>query len=214
MNVSPSVADEEDDRFNKAERLAIAGQVAPSLRSVKAKMARRRVGLLNKTGEVTGYTTLDKVPTVLLGRAGIEMATHDGVRPKESLCLVCGFFFDIPKRGKAPRVCKACVRGEALAWDSSKSKRQRSLGLLSKDRRRPYTIDRLRERLLTLGVEEVSRRKMIMITHSCLEELTPMVDALLQEGVLVLVPREGRAGATYRIQAPKAQVTPMESRPR
>jgi hypothetical protein len=95
--------------WNKAERLAVAGAVAPRLRSQDDKTKSRRVALVDKDGKVTGYTTLAQVQKSLLKAREIELDVQDGVRPKEVLCKHCGKTVKVPpkggKCGQPPTVC-------------------------------------------------------------------------------------------------------------
>jgi hypothetical protein len=91
--------------WNKAERLAVAGAVAPRLRSQDDKTKSRRVALVDKDGKVTGYTTLAEVQKSLLKAREIELDVQDGVRPKEVVCRACGRTRKVG-RGPVPMVCR------------------------------------------------------------------------------------------------------------
>lgn len=93
---------------SKAERLAVAGQIAPSLRAAPD----RRVALTDAEGSVTGYTTLKEVQRQLLERAKIELEV-EGRRPEHVLCKACGTFFRPKKQrgGCVPTFCNACKIG-------------------------------------------------------------------------------------------------------
>jgi hypothetical protein len=79
-----------DERWNKAERLAVAGVVAPALRGQAAETSKRRVARVDAAGNVVGYTTLAEVQAALVAKRGLEIQTVDGVRPSEALCERCG----------------------------------------------------------------------------------------------------------------------------
>ncbi len=111
----------DDERWTKAERLAVAGALAPHLRDQGGRST-RRVALTDKDGNVTGYTTLAEVQKSLLRAREIELDVQDGVRPKVVLCQNCGK--DVPvltPGGSLPKVCnrkggchgqrKCCRRG-------------------------------------------------------------------------------------------------------
>jgi hypothetical protein len=113
-----------DQDWNKAERLAVAAAVAPSLRSQDDKTKQRRVALVDASGKVTGYTTLGEVQKSLLKARAIELEVADGVRPKEVLCRACGKTVKVPKGGFVPTVCReGCARecndcGKSLPSDT------------------------------------------------------------------------------------------------
>lgn len=100
------MSDEQTDEWNKAERLAVASVVAPSLRAAAEKTKARRVALVDKDGNVTGYTSLAKVQESLLRARELELAVGDGVRPKEVFCRRCGKTVKTnPKGGSLPSAC-------------------------------------------------------------------------------------------------------------
>ena len=84
----------------KAERLAVAGQVAPALRANVGEAKARRVAITDADGNVVGYRTLADVQTALLERQSIEIQVDDGVRPKTVMCGVCGKPKAVPVRGR------------------------------------------------------------------------------------------------------------------
>lgn len=84
------MSDDSDIKMNKAERLAIAGAVAPYVREGAEKNRQRRVALVDKDGNVTGYTTLADAQKAILERAKIEIAVVEGNRPEKTICTVCG----------------------------------------------------------------------------------------------------------------------------
>ncbi len=90
--------------MNKRERLAVAGAVAPSLRTRNE----RRVALVNADGEVVRYTTVAEVQAAVLKRQGIEIAVEPGVRPKMVTCEQCGKPVAVStKSGRLPKRCKS-----------------------------------------------------------------------------------------------------------
>lgn len=93
------------DEMNKAQRLVLAGAVAPSLRGASEKTKNRRVGRVDAEGRVVGYTTLGEVQKALLLERQIELEPADGVRPKEVVCTNCGRTILIHTSGTIPRVC-------------------------------------------------------------------------------------------------------------
>ncbi len=93
---------------NKAERLAVAGAIAPSLREGSERARRRRVAVVNADGEIVRYTTLAEVQRALLERQQIEIETGEGVRPKEIMCGRCGRTEKVSARGGVPLVCSRC----------------------------------------------------------------------------------------------------------
>jgi hypothetical protein len=95
---------------NRAERLALAGAVAPRVRSQSDRAAMRRVARVNAEGKIVGYTTLAEVQKALLERERIEMETVDGVRPKGKICEQCGKPTRVGGSGKLPSICRDCRR--------------------------------------------------------------------------------------------------------
>lgn len=100
--------DPEDARMNKAERLALAGAVAPHLRSQSKKTASRRVGRLDKDGNVVGYTTWAEVQRVQLERRRIEIEVVDGFRPNEAVCHRCGLPANVRARARVAAGVTRC----------------------------------------------------------------------------------------------------------
>ena len=98
--------------LNKAERLALAGAVAPVLRDGAAKAKARRVKIVGKDGKVVRVGTLAEVQEGLLAAKKIELEVEDGVRPKEILCA-CGAVRKVPKKGVLPKQCRKCQKSEA-----------------------------------------------------------------------------------------------------
>ncbi len=96
---------------NKAERLALAGSIAPALREKAARTRERRVAIVDKEGNVTGYRALAAVQAELLARARVEIAVDDGVRPGRVLCEECGGLVKIGVTGVVPRRCRQCQHG-------------------------------------------------------------------------------------------------------
>jgi hypothetical protein len=107
---------------NKAERLAIAGAVAPSVRAGAASARERRVGRLDSDGNVVGYTTLAEVQRALLERDRIEFDV-DAERPARLVCPECGGLMVAKRKGKERRRCDACTHPRCLTC----GKRARSI---------------------------------------------------------------------------------------
>lgn len=95
---------------NKAERLALAGAVAPFLRDQSERAASRRVTRVDKDGNVVGYTTLAEVQQGLLRRHEIEIDVAPDERPREFFCQRCGLPSPMPERGAQPKHCSRCER--------------------------------------------------------------------------------------------------------
>lgn len=99
---------DDDEKLNKAERLAIAGKVAPTLRAASERTRTRRVTIVDKDGKVTGYTTLAEVQKKQLERAKIEVEMAGGKRPAAIVCRECGTMAMVAKRGYRRSQCRAC----------------------------------------------------------------------------------------------------------
>jgi hypothetical protein len=109
-----SGSDDTDEAWTKAQRLVVAGAVAPGLRDAAERARLRRVARVDKDGAVVGYTTLDAVQAALLRRREIELSVADGVRPKEAICRLCGKTIRVGRLGYVPT---KCVRGCKLKCD-------------------------------------------------------------------------------------------------
>lgn len=96
--------------MSNIETLIIAGHVAPSIRRFSKKNKRRRVGILDKDGNTTGYTTLDAVQKQLLLTKKIEISTFDDPekRPNEVLCKKCELPITVKRTGRIPEYCVIC----------------------------------------------------------------------------------------------------------
>ncbi len=100
---------DETQAWNKAERLQVAGLVAPRLRDQDDRTKSRRVAKVDAAGNVVGYVSLADVQKGLLRKQEIEFDVADGVRPKERLCRLCGRPFRVPLiKGRVPTVCLIC----------------------------------------------------------------------------------------------------------
>ena len=91
-----------------AQRLALAAAEAPILRNASEKTLARRVALVDKDGNVTGYTSGREV---LKGLARVQELEHavEG-RPKTVVCKNCGKSLKVG-RSKIPLVCRqGCER--------------------------------------------------------------------------------------------------------
>jgi hypothetical protein len=93
---------------SKAERLAVAGVIAPVLRESEGHARERRVALVNASGEVTGYSSVSEVRRSILLRARIELDVQPGSRPKKTVCERCGCLIRVGKTGKSPRWHRSC----------------------------------------------------------------------------------------------------------
>lgn len=89
--------------LNKAQRLALAGAVAPVLRASPHKS--RRVAVVNADGEIVGYRTLAEVQEKLLEAKKIELDVDDETRPTVALCRVCSLPTQVKKKGKVVAIC-------------------------------------------------------------------------------------------------------------
>lgn len=145
MEATPNQQQPIEGPRNKAERLALAGAVAPTLRNNAAKAKDRKVAKLDKDGNVVGYTTLAKVQEALLAKEKIELAVQDGVRPKKIFCETCGVPFAPPKKGFANRVCRKCRekpcvdcgKPTSARWANETAKDRRCMECYHKKRRAP-----------------------------------------------------------------------------
>jgi hypothetical protein len=90
----------------KAERLAVAGAIAPTLRSAPETVRNRRVAVVDKSGVVSRYTTVAKIQKSLLLARGLELEVTPETRPKVVVCLDCGRDVRVPPTGVVPSKCR------------------------------------------------------------------------------------------------------------
>jgi len=107
IRMASGLSDEARDPI-KVENLAIAGYVAPRMRSQPESVRMRRVGRLDKDGNVIGYTTVEEMNKALLRRQEIEFDVADGVRPKATICKACGVILPVKKGLPVRDKCKNC----------------------------------------------------------------------------------------------------------
>src|SRR5690348_3965150 len=95
------------EKWNKAERLAVAGALAPNLRANSDRLSRRVVHTWNQqTGEVTRHLTGVEAVEGILRTAEIEFDVRDGARPKNVVCEFCGRVVRVAKsRSIVPLAC-------------------------------------------------------------------------------------------------------------
>lgn len=108
---------DDGEKMNKAERLAVAGAVAPYVREAAERTSQRRVALYNQHSpgqETTRYASLLDVQKGVLERAKIEIEVQPDVkRPKRTICTKCGKLAKPAyKVGRVPKLCDAC-RGDS-----------------------------------------------------------------------------------------------------
>ena len=94
---------------SRAERLALAGAVAPTLRAAQE----RRIARVDADGNVVGYTTHKRLAESLLARQQIEIAVVEGVRPKTVMCEVCGLPAKVLKMGVVSKGHSRCKKRAA-----------------------------------------------------------------------------------------------------
>lgn len=104
--------------LNKAERLAVAAVIAPTVRERGLRGRNRPVKVYNReTGEVVREATLAEVHKGVLEALNISHLTQDGVKPKEKVCP-CGRGI-IRQTGQRMRPrcpeCYKCVCGKKLS---------------------------------------------------------------------------------------------------
>lgn len=94
---------------NKAERLAVAGAVAPSLRRNAERAQARRVARVDAGGNVVGYSTLADVQRSMLERAKIEIAVADGRTPERYVCSRCNLIRRFRRgQNREVKICEDC----------------------------------------------------------------------------------------------------------
>lgn len=98
-----------EEDWNKAQRLAVAGLVAPVLRNRSIEAHKRRVGRLDRDGNVVGYTTLAKVQEALLLKKKIELEVQPDIHQKDVLCENCGKPVRLRHKATAQKRCDECA---------------------------------------------------------------------------------------------------------
>lgn len=104
--------------MNKAQRLEVAGHIAPSLRE-QALLARgRRVAVIDASGNVVAYVSLADVQAGVLKRAAIELDVANSVRPELIFCKDCGVPVLVKagrkRASKIPSKCLRCKLGSCV----------------------------------------------------------------------------------------------------
>lgn len=136
--------------MNKAQRLAVAGLVAPVVRESAASNQARRVALVDADGNVTGYTTLAEVQRQILERAQIEFEVQPDKRPERSVCVKCGAVFR-QKPGGLAKQCEGCRRGTCLdchaqlpVQSNANKRRRKRCGACSIAHRKAARLDKVK----------------------------------------------------------------------
>jgi hypothetical protein len=111
-------------RLNLAERLRLAGALAPALRDGSHKSKTRRVKIIDKDGSLVRESNLAEVQQGILRTARIELDVVNGTKAREIICVRCGLLVKVPHgTGHAPKYCIRCrvaVRKEQRrAWKST-----------------------------------------------------------------------------------------------
>lgn len=115
-----------EEHMCKAERLIVAGVVAPSLRAAPESVRKRLVAVVDKDGTVVGYRALEDVQKDILRARAIELETQEGVRPKAVLCQKCGKSFRVKAKGAIGRFCAehtevTCACGKKLGMNAARA---------------------------------------------------------------------------------------------
>lgn len=111
-------------KMNKAERLAVAGAVAPTLRAQSERTRQRVVKVYDQaTGEVVRHATLADVQRGILETAKIELAVGEGARPTHVPCEFCGRMVAAGKRS-TPKSCRGgCDRQQTcVGWGDTEGR--------------------------------------------------------------------------------------------
>ena len=124
---------------SRAERLALAGAVAPTLRAAQE----RRIARVDADGNVVGYTTHKRLAESLLARQQIEIAVVEGVRPKTVMCEVCGLPAKVTKMGPITKGHKRCR-------DREHSRRCNEQRKVNPERAREWTREYIKTRRVEL----------------------------------------------------------------
>jgi hypothetical protein len=135
-----------DEKLTKAERLAIAGVVAPSVRASAEVSARRRVHVVDVHGNVVRQITGLEAQKAVLRHAGIEfdvLVGKSGVTLAICETPECARLFQIRARGrqKRPTRCPLCRSGVCSSCKKVSASRPFKSGMckacFDESRRRP-----------------------------------------------------------------------------
>lgn len=119
--------------MNKAERLAIAGQIAPILRSQGDK-SKRKVKIVDKDGNIIGESTIGELQKQILKRAEIEFDVHEDKNPIYILCDICNkpimFKTVTNNKGHSPKKRHPeCYKEHRRLYSMHRRKQRDKLGL-------------------------------------------------------------------------------------
>lgn len=163
MTPRPSEAQPEDEKWCKAQRLQVAGALAPRLRGASERTASRRVSRVDKNGKVVGYITLAEVQKALLRAREIEFEVVDGARPLEVFCERCGLPIKVQGIGTIPKVCRGgCERQTVCAGfgdDACKAKPPKRAFLPREIRKRHGDVWRCRTCSARKRMSDPARRE-------------------------------------------------------
>lgn len=123
--------DEQAEKWNKIERIAVAGHAAPRLRAQSEETIKRKVHLVDKDGNVVRYASVAEVQAGLLRRRDIEFDVTDNVKPKTKICTSCGRTF--APQSRTGRRCRSCLHpncadcGKPLPFAGTQVKKKRDV---------------------------------------------------------------------------------------
>ena len=101
-----SARTQEKLKLNRAQRLALAGKLAPTARSLAPK---RKIHVTNAQGEVVRVISDQDLAKGLLARADVELSTLPGEIRKSMLCQVCAKVILSPQPRQ--KRCSQCSHG-------------------------------------------------------------------------------------------------------
>lgn len=110
LAIGSIVVEDEPDAVprNRAQRLALAGHVAPALRRGADVAAQRRVTVEARDGSVAGYTTVLEVQKALVAANEIEIQVLPDAAPVAVPCERCGLPIPPKPMGSWRPICAAC----------------------------------------------------------------------------------------------------------
>lgn len=94
------------ERFSKVERLAIAAQVAPTLRAMSKRERNRPIHVVDAAGNVIRTITTLEMQLGVLERAGIELDPGIAPRPAFVVCMLCARLVATKGGGSVPLFCR------------------------------------------------------------------------------------------------------------
>lgn len=164
------------EKWNRAQRLVVAGAVAPVLRSQARTASRRKVGLTDKDGNVVRYVSVADVQEALLRREEIELDVAEPSRV--SICSACGRRFLLPDLPNVRRRKKCSRCAYSRCADCGKQSTSKPKGVY---RCIPCRKKRTDARMACVGCGKKVQKVGAKECRPCLDKRTRPPDVLCQD---------------------------------